>query len=170
MSFNKTKLVVAASLSVAAFIVGCGPQENSAPAPQGGSAPSAPAVAPAAADAPPPPPAAPEPPAPTPGAPAQAAPTVDAPTASPGTDPLFYFRRSEDGTRQLNDLEALQQAVDAYSKRAGISPDADTPALPNLKDLSDLVKAGLLKSLPAPPAGKKYVVDAKGIKVSLVNQ
>ncbi|MEW6304778.1 MAG: hypothetical protein AB1705_14990, partial [Verrucomicrobiota bacterium] len=126
------------------------------------------AAAPAPDAPPPPPPAAPvDAAAPAPGAPAANVP--EASTSSAATDPLFYFRRGEEG-QVLNDLQALQQAVDAYSQRAGISEDPDVPAWPNLQDLGQLVKVGLLKALPAPPAGQKYILDEKGIKVSLASK
>lgn len=161
-------------ISLTALLAGCG-QESKAPSQPAVKAkpPGAVSGTPAPADpgAPPPPPApvtaaTPAPPA---GNPASASAAPGAPTAAPGSDPLFYFRRDEKG-QALNDLEALQLAAEAYSRKAGMSESPDQPVWANLTDLSQLVKVGMLKALPAAPAGKKYVVQPKTHKVSLVDQ
>ena len=58
------------------------------------------------------------------------------------------------------DLKALNEAV-----RAHIMGQLKEPTT-----LEDLVKTGFIKRLPAAPAGKKYVLDAKKASVLLVDQ
>ena len=50
--------------------------------------------------------------------------------------------------------EARQRAIDAGGQ---------------VRDLSQLVKAGVIKALPKPPAGKKFAIDPKTQKVVLVS-
>lgn len=141
-------------ISLTALLASCG-QENKAPSTPASKAKPAEAVPGTAA---------------TPAAPA-AAPELAAPAAPRATldaDPLFYFRRDEKG-RYLGDLEALQLAAEAYVGKAAMGEEADQPVWPNLTNLSQLVKVGMLKALPAAPAGQKYVVDPKTHRVSLVN-
>ncbi|MSU26596.1 MAG: hypothetical protein EXS27_01625 [Pedosphaera sp.] len=58
------------------------------------------------------------------------------------------------------DLKALNEAV-----RAHVMGQLKEPTT-----LEDLVKTGFIKRLPAPPPGKKYVLDAKKASVLLVDQ
>lgn len=155
-------------ISLTALLACCG-QENKAPSTPTGKAKPAETLPGTAAPAPP---GAPPPPskAATPAAPAGASDLAApaAPRAVPGTDPLFYFRRDEKG-RYLGDLEALQLAAEAYAGKAAMGEEAGQPVWPNLTNLSQLVKVGMLKALPAAPAGQKYVVDPKTHRVSLAN-
>mgnify|MGYP001575269146 CR=1 FL=1 len=52
--------------------------------------------------------------------------------------------------------------------RAALQAAAAKKATP--RDLSDLVKAGLIKAVPAAPPGKKYVLDPKAGMVIMVDQ
>ena len=61
---------------------------------------------------------------------------------------------------------AYRQYSDPYAR-----PDAESQApkkiYPPAKDLTDLVKAGFLKSVPPAPAGMKYVIDTANGQVVL---
>lgn len=169
---NVEKLVLL--LVTTAFLAGCGQPAQPPPlkaAPKAKLTPPPLGTAESAAPGAPPPP-----PSPTavatdsaPSAPPPGQVVPGASTTSPNTDVLFAFRKDAEG-RVRNDLEALQEAATSYDRRAGLSFDANKPAWPVMKDLSDLVKVGMLKALPEAPAGKKYSFDPKGAKVSLVNQ
>lgn len=56
--------------------------------------------------------------------------------------------------------EAEQMAAETEATRAANAP---------VTDLSELVRAGLIKALPTPPAGKKYVIDPKTQRAALVD-
>ena len=120
---------------------GCGQKET--PALQ--SAPKAPPVAAPAVPALTSPPAAPPPP----GA-AKAAAIVSAPAEVPS-----YEGKDE--------AEKLTAALHDYYARNGA-------AAPMVTSFDTLVKARVLKSVPVPPPGKKYVIDTKNIAVRLENQ
>ena len=69
----------------------------------------------------------------------------------------------QDG-KAYSDLEALNYALAGYSdETVGI-------IRPPLKDLSGLVTAGLIKSVPKPPPGKKFVLNYAQRKVTLVDE
>jgi len=57
-------------------------------------------------------------------------------------------------------LAELTMAVRSYVMTQGKPPGT----------LEDLAKAGTIKKLPTPPAGKKYVLDPKGMSVLLVDR
>ena len=108
----------------------------------------APQTAPVAAPAMPQltsPPAAPPPPGAT-----KAAAVVSAPAEVPS-----YEGKDE--------AEKLTAALHDYYARNGA-------AAPLVTSFDTLVKAGVLKGVPVPPAGKKYVIDTKNIQVRLENQ
>lgn len=165
-------LIVAAGLS--AFVMGCAPKdkEDALPetAPSGGAAvavqgspdttaPVAPPVAP--------PPVAP-PTSATGGAATPATGTTASTTAAVGNidgDPLAYYRYDSEA-RRLDDLGALQNAIDVYSRSAGMTFTAEDKPKPPLAKLEDLVAYGALRGIPAPPAGKRYVFDAATQKVT----
>lgn len=89
----------------------------------------------------------------------------------------------------MTDLEILNTAVFAYNEanmNRGASANIPTfkteaeqsawmAAHQNaanagpLKDLSQLVKAGLIKALPGPPPGKKFAIDPQTHKVVLAD-
>jgi len=62
-----------------------------------------------------------------------------------------------------NETEKLTAALRDYYTRNGATAPAVT-------SLDALVKAGILKSVPAAPPGKKYVIDAATVEVRLVNK
>lgn len=76
----------------------------------------------------------------------------------------------DENGKQLNVLQYLQQAVGQYDRLRPGSAYGDNPGWPPLTDLNQLIKVGLLKSLPAAPPGKKFVLDPQTMKVSLANQ
>lgn len=88
--------------------------------------------------------------APPPGTPPSAAAIPAAPSATP-----TYEGKDE--------AEKLTRALADYYARNGAAASIIT-------SLDGLVKAGLIKSVPVPPAGKKYIVDVKQCEVRLVNQ
>ena len=55
------------------------------------------------------------------------------------------------------DLAALTQALRAYVQKEKKVPQS----------LDPLVRAGFLPAVPAPPAGKRFVIDAKKLEVSV---
>ncbi len=65
--------------------------------------------------------------------------------------------------KAYSDLEALNYAL------AGYSDDTVGIVRPPLKDLSGLVTAGLIKSVPKPPPGKKFLLNYPQRKVTLVD-
>jgi hypothetical protein len=124
------------------LIVGCNGKEEAAPAPEAPATPATGAVAPVAAVDPG------EPPPPVPGdptAPSVAAPTVEGPITE--TDPQLA---------KLPEMERLNWAVQAFTMPAEAPP---------LTNLNQLVKAGLIRSVPAPPPGKKFLIKAEGVEV-----
>lgn len=87
---------------------------------------------------------------------------------------------------QLNDLELLNHILFTYNEGRGtystdyipnFKSDAERlaydEALRKLKepitDLNELVRLKVIKSIPAAPAGKKYAVNKKTLKVELVD-
>jgi hypothetical protein len=54
--------------------------------------------------------------------------------------------------RALDDIDALQKALDQYAARAGAPPP----------DWATLVRAGSLRGVPRDPAGVPYSIDANG--------
>jgi len=111
---------------------------------------------------------APAPPAPKAGA--TAMPSLDTSPATPPppgtTQPAAAVpsATAEIPTYEGKDEAAkLTQALQDYYTRNGATAPAVT-------SLDALVKAGLIKSVPAPPAGKKYVIDPATVSVRLENQ
>jgi hypothetical protein len=58
------------------------------------------------------------------------------------------------------DLAALTQTVRRYGMERQKAPQS----------LAEVVAAGYLKTMPAAPAGKKFVIEPKRLEVILVNQ
>ena len=160
---------------VSGFLVGCGggkePAPAAAPAPGPKSTPSAM------------PPLAPGPGSTAPGAmakPSEAPP----PTAF---DFAAAARPLDKSGQALSDLQMLNQAIMYYSTtkmpHAGVDTSkaknvneaaalmaARSAGPPPLKSLTELVKAGVIKSLPIPPPGKEYVLDPKTQLAVLVDK
>lgn len=114
-------------------LTGCGQKET--PAPQ--TTPKAPPVAAPAMPALSSPPAVPPPPG--------AAPAKAAASATVAQIPTYEGK---------DEAEKLTKALHDYYERGGAEVTVIT-------SLEGLVKAGYLKSVPVPPAGKKYVVTTQ---------
>ena len=139
-------------------------------------------------------PAAKAPPAAMPAlAPAQSSPAPGT-AAKPGdtpAPPVFDFaaagRPLDNSGKALSDLDMLNQAILSYGIRrmpqAGADPSkaksvneaaalmaAQSAGPPPLKSLSDLVKAGVIKSLPVAPPGKEYALDPNTRMAVLVDK
>lgn len=71
------------------------------------------------------------------------------------TDNLVLKKSLARRIKALQDIFYLSQAVDIYKKRFGHPPDS----------LEDLVKAGIIKSIPREPYGGRYYYDKKDGKV-----
>lgn len=118
---------------------------------------------------------------------APAAPTAAAAPAAPAVDVATMPRPVNAKGDPMSDLELLNQILHNYREaRATQTPSvsraykteaeqmaAETAALKAvqapIKDLSELVKAGVIKTLPTPPAGKKFAIDPQSQQVVLVN-
>lgn len=174
--YPMTKLYQAFLAAGALVIVsGCGGKEEVAMIPAADSGGGGGAVAVQPTSETPPPPTAPPPVAPPavggPAAPAAAASTGSSTTAAIGTiagDPLAFYRYDSQG-KPLDDLRALQNAIDSYSRSAGMTFTPTDKPKPPLSKLEDLVSNGFLRGVPAPPAGKRYVFDAATQKVTVAD-
>jgi hypothetical protein len=82
----------------------------------------------------------------------------------PGPDPAD--RPLNSSGEPMSDLELLNDALAGYLDTAA---EEDQPR-PPLKALSNLVEAGLLSGLPAPPAGKAFEYDAERRQIILVTK
>ncbi|MEW6303809.1 MAG: hypothetical protein AB1705_10085 [Verrucomicrobiota bacterium] len=163
-------------------ITGCGQKSAPTPTPpaSAGSTDSLmPLLAPDAAP----------PPAP-PGVGDTAAGGTSTPVAPVAIDFATADRPIDASGKALGDVEWLNQIVEGYQ----MQNVAEAPTLPTrkfnspeeefaaysaameqhktarLRDLSDLVKAGVIKSIPAAPAGKKYALDPETGRVVMVDQ
>lgn len=120
--------------------------------------------------------------APTPGTPATALAPVPAPPAfpsegatakhieaivAPGTQ--AYFQAEDNRQAPKNSVELLQRAVQVYEELSATRRD-DGPDWPSMNDLNLLVKYKILRAMPTPPKGQKFLLDPKTRKVSLVPQ
>lgn len=76
----------------------------------------------------------------------------------------------DDEGKPITVVQYVQRAVDAYERMRYASVEGDKPPWPPLQDLSQLVKVGILKTLPPAPAGEKFVLDPRTQKVSLAGQ
>jgi hypothetical protein len=76
----------------------------------------------------------------------------------------------DDGNPITGTLEIVQRAVQMYEEFRFTSVEGDARPWPELTDLSQLIKFDVVRSLPAPPPGKRFVLDPKTKKVSLTNQ
>lgn len=57
-------------------------------------------------------------------------------------------------------IDEMTAALEAWFTSRGSAP----------KNLEEMVKAGFIKKLPTPPAGKEFAIDAKNLKVVLVDR
>ncbi|MEW6306240.1 MAG: hypothetical protein AB1705_22465 [Verrucomicrobiota bacterium] len=74
----------------------------------------------------------------------------------------------DDGKPLTDTLAIMQRAADIYNdyRFASVEEEDDEP-WPALTDLSLLVKYKVLRALPAPPPGKRFVYDKETGKVTL---
>lgn len=173
MNLYKSIVTIAGAFAITA---GCGSQEEApltAPVPSDSAGVAAVQATPNTA-APVAPPVAPPPAVPSASADSSAASpatgTTAATTAAVGNidgDPLAYYRYDSEA-RRMDDLGALQNAINAYNRSAGLTFTAEDKPKPPLAKLEDLVANGALRGIPAPPAGKRYVFDAATQKVTAV--
>lgn len=67
----------------------------------------------------------------------------------------------------------LEKVVESYEQTREMAGGADNPysqkTYPPLTNLQQLVTYRFLKTLPAAPAGQKFVLDLKTLKVSLAS-
>jgi hypothetical protein len=92
-------------------------------------------------------------------APAAANPAPAAPPP-PDAPPPVGEGSGDPNSPEGKQLADVQYAFFAYCREHTTPP----------RDLSDLVAAHYLRALPVPPAGKKFAIDSKNMKVVLVNQ
>jgi hypothetical protein len=115
-------------------------------------------------------------------------------SAPPPPAPAVSFesesRLTDENGRPLSDLELLNKAIEIYEMRlvtevpmaqgdrkfnsfeeesAALAAEMEKKVVP-LTDLSDLVKAGVVKAIPSAPPGKKYVFDKEKSRVVLTDQ
>jgi hypothetical protein len=138
--------------------VGCGGEKSSAPAPAPAPAvqalPSLNAGTPGGQAAP-----APAPGTPAPGEVATPGATAATPAVAAGADVQAVINRA---LQMYNDPSSRPGAGD-------LTPEA-TKVYPPIKDLSDLVKAGFLKSIPPAPPGKEFKLDMTTLEVMVVDK
>lgn len=70
-----------------------------------------------------------------------------------------------------SDLDILNEALERYRNSAPPPGTAvSEEGTRQISDLSQLVKAGMIKALPAPPAGKQFALDSKTGQAVLVDK
>ena len=57
-------------------------------------------------------------------------------------------------------LEEMTAALESWYTSRGVAP----------KNIQELVKAGFIKKMPTPPAGKDFAIDATNLRVVLVDR
>ncbi len=106
-------------------------------------------------------------PPPVPGAPVAASTRVD-PT---NNDEIFREYNDDGEMRSVTSI--LEKVVESYEQTREMAGGADNPysqkTYPPLTNLQQLVTYRFLKALPAAPAGQKFVLDPKTLKVSLAS-
>jgi hypothetical protein len=81
---------------------------------------------------------------------------------------IFFF--DNDGNFLPKDsVEFLQRAIQNYLSEQKYKAD-DSADWPPMTDLSLLVRYKIIRALPAPPTGQKFVLDPQTRKVSLAPQ
>lgn len=80
---------------------------------------------------------------------------------------IFFYDENENFLPK-DGVDFLQRAVRSYLSTQKYTSD-DSNELPPLTDLSMLVKYKMVKALPSPPPGQKFVLDPQTRKVSLVS-
>ncbi|MEW6305635.1 MAG: hypothetical protein AB1705_19320, partial [Verrucomicrobiota bacterium] len=120
------------------------------------------------------------------GTPAQQSSGPETPAQPPAIDFASESRPTNERGEAMSDLDLLNQILSDYQEaRATTSSgeiraykteaeevaamEAQQKAAEPVKDLSELVRAGVIKAVPAAPPGKKFAIDPKTHKVVLVN-
>ncbi len=80
-----------------------------------------------------------------------------------------FFYDKDDVFLPKDPVDFLQRAVQNYMSERKYKAD-DSQDWPMLTDLSLLVQYKIIRALPAPPAGQKFVLDPQTRKVSLAPQ
>lgn len=80
----------------------------------------------------------------------------------------IFFYDDDNNFLPKDGVDFLQRAVRSYLSTQKYTSD-DSNELPPLTDLSMLVQYKMVKALPSPPPGQKYVLDPQSRKVSLVS-
>ncbi|MCD6049064.1 MAG: hypothetical protein K0Q55_467 [Verrucomicrobia bacterium] len=106
-----------------------------------------------------------------------APPAGGGPAAQPPADPKgplqnlvrvgdIYFYDKDDNFMPKDAVDLLQRAVQSYMDTRKYKAD-DSAEWPMITDLSMLVQYKVIRALPAPPPGQKFVLDPATRKVSL---
>lgn len=70
-----------------------------------------------------------------------------------------------------SDLDILNQALERYRNAAPpVGADPSMGGAQQIKDLSQLVKAKVIKALPTPPPGKQFAIDPKTGQAVLIDK
>jgi hypothetical protein len=80
---------------------------------------------------------------------------------------IFFYDEDENFLAK-DGVDFLQRAIRSYLDTQKYTSD-DSNELPALTDLSMLVQYKVVKALPSPPPGQKFVLDPQSRKVSLVS-
>lgn len=96
----------------------------------------------------------------------------NAPAANGNTQGAAPIRPVNEEGQPMSDLEFLNDALIKYGDPAARPNAGDIDASSaggKLTDISDLVKSGIIKSIPQAPPGKKFVLDKKTNKIVLAD-
>jgi len=88
-------------------------------------------------------------------------------------DPHVLARLADEGLaawRLGNPQAFLERAAEGYERMRFASVEGDAAPWPPLTNVAQLVQMKLIRGLPAAPAGQKFVIDPKTMKVSLASQ
>jgi len=107
-------------------------------------------------------------PAVAPGAGAAVAVSPDGPLQNLVNRGNIFFYDDDENFLPKDGVDFLQRAVRSYLDTQKYKSD-DSNDWPQLTDLSMLVQYKVVKALPTPPPGQKYVLDPQTRKVSLVS-
>ena len=102
------------------------------------------------------------------GAGAEPAVSPDGPLQNLVNKGNIFFYDEADNFLPKDGVDFLQRAVRSYLDTQKYKSD-DSNDWPQLTDLSMLVQYKVVKALPTPPPGQKYVLDPQTRKVSLVS-
>jgi hypothetical protein len=103
-----------------------------------------------------------------PGAGAAATVSPDGPLQNLVNKGNIFFYDEDENFLAKDGVDFLQRAIRSYLDTQKYTSD-DSNELPALTDLSMLVQYKVVKALPSPPPGQKFVLDPQSRKVSLVS-